>query len=74
MEVIYENATKNDEPKHKLFTFGMEENRADKVIYDGHEYDLVFKVSIRVKKGGKVYATSHPSKIEDMPDTKGLRK
>lgn len=74
MEVIYENATKNDEPLHKLFEFGVDEQRADKVMYDGHEYDLVFKVAIIVKKGGKVYATSQPTKIDNMPDTKGLRK
>lgn len=69
--VVYENATKNDEPLHKLLEF---EPRAEKVVYDGEEYVNVWRVSLKVKRGGKVKATSHPTSITNMPSAKGLRK
>lgn len=71
MFIIYENATKNDEPLHKLLEF---EPRAETVVYDGEEYVNVWRVSLKVKKGDKVKATAHPKSITAMPSAKGLRK
>lgn len=72
MFVIYENATKNDEPLRKEFLF---EPRAEKVWYSGQEFVNVMRVRIQVKKGCKVKATSHPSCIKTIDVTpKGQRK
>jgi len=61
MFVIYQNATKGDDPVNKYFMF----DKATIVRYrnESKNIDAGKGLSIKVKKGGLVYATSHPVKL-----------
>lgn len=61
MFVIYQNATKDDDPINKYFMF----DKHTMIRYRG-EIKVVDEgkgLSFKVKKGGKVYATNHPVKL-----------
>ncbi|AGG58180.1 hypothetical protein VPDG_00018 [Vibrio phage henriette 12B8] len=59
MFVIYENATKNDDPLPKTFCF----DAPTDLEYDGIKYENKKLINLFVKKGKTVRATRHPHLI-----------